>query len=327
LASTSGSIPQILGLLVVAGMIFMHVKSPRLSGLEFVSFLYLYIRFTQACSSAASSVSTLSVLFPQFKAAINYLNSISDQSFSLALKSSMGIDPYDLFTLSREHLARADAPPKIEFDKVNFTYQGSAHEALRNASASVNSGDAIAIFGPSGSGKSTLLSLLLGIHEPTSGRVSIDGLMPDEYFKLYGDSVGYVGAEPFLMEGSLHENLTYGNRLTVSDADVFTSLKLAQLDTWVKGQSSGLSYMVNEGGDGMSMGQKQRLSLARALLRNPKLLILDEISANLDVVTESEIAESIKGLHGRCTIVIVSHREGIVKNIKNRLELTFEYGK
>jgi ABC-type multidrug transport system fused ATPase/permease subunit len=324
LSSVSGSMPQILGLMVVAGMIYLHTDHPRLAGVEFVSFLYLYVRFTQACSSAATTFSNASQLFPQFKLAVQYINSIPIETLGIAFNNSEHSTDLKKNWQTYQTQMLAKEPPAISIKNVEFKYPGSERNALRQTNVTVQPGDAVAIFGPSGSGKSTLLSLLLGIYEPTTGELRIDGDTPEKFFKRSGDSVGYVGAEPFLMDGTLLENLMYGNHREVSEQQIFAGLKLAQLDEWVRTLPEGLCFRVSESGEGMSMGQKQRLSLARALIRNPKLLILDEISANLDLHTESEIASGLDQLRGSCTVIIVSHREGIVKNIPNRLSLSFE---
>jgi ABC-type multidrug transport system fused ATPase/permease subunit len=156
---------------------------------------------------------------------------------------------------------------------------------------------------------------------PDSGLVLYDGIPAKDYFLRGEYRIGYVGAEPFLIEGSILDNLLYGRDQSYQEAEVWEALERAYISSWIRGLPRGLESPISENGEGLSSGQKQRLCLARALLSKPNILILDEISANLDLETEAAIAETIKDLKGSCTTLIVSHREGLVKYVENRLHL------
>jgi ABC-type multidrug transport system fused ATPase/permease subunit len=185
----------------------------------------------------------------------------------------------------------------------------------------VEAGSQLAIVGPSGSGKSTLLALVLGVLRPTEGEIIVDGVSPAQFCESPDARIAYVGAESFLIDGTVRENLLYGRSEAFTDSEMIAALQAAQLENWYLETKDPLNYLISENGEALSTGQKQRLSLARALLSKPSLLILDEISANLDVKTEAEVALTVAGLTGICTTLIVSHREGIVKHVTNRLVL------
>jgi ABC-type bacteriocin/lantibiotic exporter with double-glycine peptidase domain len=166
-----------------------------------------------------------------------------------------------------------------------------------------------------------LLSLLLGVLEPSRGRVTINGNDASEFFEKFDVPMGYVGAEPFLLEGSLRENLLYGSSEEVEDKALWEALEKAELAATVRELPGQLEYALTENSEGLSTGQKQRLSLARALVQKPLLLFLDEASANLDVDTESAIADSIRFLKGECTVLVISHRHGMLQHADTLIEL------
>jgi ABC-type multidrug transport system fused ATPase/permease subunit len=162
----------------------------------------------------------------------------------------------------------------------------------------------------------------MGVEVPDKGRVFL--VAGDKQFESMSHqlTIGYVGPEPFLVAGSVAENLMYGALSAHSPATMIQALRKAGFSGSDSELNELLSSVLTENGEGLSTGQKQRLCLARALLSRPALLILDEVSANLDVNTESKIAETVGGLRGESTIVIVSHREGMLGPCDHVLDLT-----
>ncbi len=169
--------------------------------------------------------------------------------------------------------------------------------------------------GPSGSGKSTLLGLLIGDLSATNGSIlvtSSDKTYPlSEARKSLISRIGYVSAENFIFEGSILENICFGLNKTPNEDDVWNSLRLSGA-MFVKDMPMGLQHPLSEQGEGLSAGQKQRLGLARALLRDPEVLILDEATSNLDSATEAQIIKTLNNLKGKMTIVSVTHRDQIL---------------
>jgi ABC-type bacteriocin/lantibiotic exporter with double-glycine peptidase domain len=222
----------------------------------------------------------------------------------------------------RAAAAPPETPPEIKIRNISFAWEPYSPRILNSLSWRVKAGEIAGIVGPSGAGKSTLLLLILGMLDPAEGSIEIDGASPTIYFGRSGDALGYVGAEPFLMDGTLQQNLEYGLDQKPAAAELWSVLDQAQLTETVRGLDLGLAYPLDENGAGLSTGQKQRLALARALLRTPKILVLDEATANLDMATEAEIANTIKRLAGRTTVLIVSHRAGILAAAEHVLDLS-----
>ena len=222
----------------------------------------------------------------------------------------------------REGAEKFIGPPSIELSDVSLVYDGNSQPVLKDLFLCVPGGSQLGILGPSGSGKTTVLKVILGILEPTSGRVTVGNVSAREAFAKGMVSVGYVGPDPLLIEGTVEENLKYGLVGVVTDADLWDALGKTQMRERIEDFRDGLRQNLNEHADILSAGQKQRLSLARALVSRPDILILDEPSANLDESTELEISKVIAGLKGVCTTVIVSHRKGILSSVDSILDLS-----
>ena len=161
--------------------------------------------------------------------------------------------------------------------------------------------------------------LLLGIFKPDKGYIKINNEDPSVFFAAPTNKIGYVGPEPFLIAGSVKENLCYGIERAISNHEIWEALEKASLKEFIEQKS--LNYYIAEDQSGISAGQKQRLCLARAILNKPHLLVLDEATANLDDKTEKEIADSILTLKGLCTTIIISHRPGILIGIDKVIKL------
>ena len=204
--------------------------------------------------------------------------------------------------------------PSIEAADIRFRYTPDQAPVFAGINLTVPAGGQVAIVGPSGSGKSTLLACLLGVAEPEHGHILIAGQAPVTYFLSSAVRVGYVGPEAFLTEGTILDNVRYGvpDHVDKTDSACIAALRRANLHALLDGDPNFPDRHINENGDGLSAGEKQRLGLARALLARPHVLILDEVSANLDEQAEQVIVEVVAGLKGDCTTVIVSHRKGML---------------
>ena len=198
----------------------------------------------------------------------------------------------------------------IEFNNVSFAYGGSKHDALEGINLKMNQGETIAFVGPSGSGKSTLIKLLVGLYRPASGTISYNGT-PIENLALEDlrGQLGLVTQETHLFAGSIRENLLFVNP-NASDEDLWTVLRKSACDNLMKRAENGLDSHIGEGGVKVSGGEKQRLAIARSLLRNPKMLIFDEATSALDSLTEEEIIHTIRAIstNKEHLVVMVAHR-------------------
>ncbi len=203
----------------------------------------------------------------------------------------------------------------ISFDKISFFYPKSNDASLNNISFSLKCGTRVGIVGPSGAGKSTLVSILSGLIEPSIGNVLVDGkiLSPEER-AAYCMQVGYVPQSPYIMPGTLAANVAFSEWGKPYNSDrVYEACRMAALDL-VDIHEKGIDIPIGEHGAGLSGGQAQRVSIARALYTKPKLLILDEATSALDLATESAIIETIHNLPNDITVVIIAHRLSTVKN-------------
>ncbi len=208
---------------------------------------------------------------------------------------------------------RPDAPALppitsgVQFDNVSFAYiEGT--DAVKNISFRVTAGEIIGLVGPTGAGKTTLMNLLMRFYDPQHGRVLIDGMdIRDVRLESIRRQVSMVAQENLLFSVSIMENVKYGKRDAL-DEEAITACKIADLHDFIIGLPDGYETMIGEDGIKLSGGQKQRLALARALITNPSILILDDVTSALDGETEARVQESLKkAMQGRTTFII-SHR-------------------
>jgi len=199
----------------------------------------------------------------------------------------------------------------VRFDCVSFSYAGKSNErrnALEALTLEIPFGQTTAIVGSSGAGKSTLTNLLFRFHDPDQGRVTVDGVSLDELdLDWWRSRLSIAGQDTDLISGSLRENIAYG-KPDASDAAIERATRAAQIYDFIASLPYGLDTQIGTRGVLLSGGQRQRIQLARALLRDDGILILDEATNALDAMTEHEILEVIECLHGKRTIVLISHR-------------------
>jgi ABC-type multidrug transport system fused ATPase/permease subunit len=203
----------------------------------------------------------------------------------------------------------------IKVSDLAFSYDPLGHRTISNVSFELKPGQTLAIVGTSGSGKTTLVDLLLGILEPSGGEVLISGHKPIDTISLWPGAISYVPQNVSLIEGTIRENVSMGfPSEQVNDNLVYDAINGASLSRFISESQLGLDTQVGEVGSKISGGERQRIGIARALLTNPKLLILDEATSSLDGETEAEITESIQLIKGKVTIVMIAHRLSTVRN-------------
>lgn len=202
----------------------------------------------------------------------------------------------------------------IEFEDVSFRYPDGDEYVLEHFSLKIPFGSNIAIVGETGAGKSTLVNLVCRFFEPTEGRVLIDGRDARERSQLWLHSaLGYVLQTPHLFSGTIRENLLYGNP-TATEEEIWRALKLVSADEVVNRMDKGLDADVGEGGDLLSTGEKQLISFARAILADPRILVLDEATASVDTLTEQKIQSAIETVIAGRTSLVIAHRLSTVRN-------------
>lgn len=303
------SIPLILGVFVICTFALAaqgtnQFESPSL----LLTYFYLFVRWVQTFSEGVKHISNLAFYRPAFEELRAWWAEHSnDRSVS--------------FTPNGQ---RFQHPPGWRLGGVSYRYPSTNSDVIHDLDLEICPGSTLVITGSSGSGKSTLLSLLLGLQAPQCGRIEIlDNASSHPLETMRGSllaSVGYVGPEPFLVAGTLEANLTYGLAENPGREKIIEALTRAECG-FVQSLPKGLDHKLEEQGQGLSAGQKQRISLARALLRNPSVLILDEATANLDHETELRLVETLRALKGRITIVAVTHRQALTSIADTCLKL------
>jgi ABC-type multidrug transport system fused ATPase/permease subunit len=306
-SATKSSLPLFLGVMIISVITFFSREFWGTEGVTLISFFYIFIRLAQSCSELSGTLVSFRMSWPvlmklyQFEK--DYLLPIIDNDF----KS---------FNIS---LNKKEKVELIEVENLAFSY--GKIKVFEHLSFNVSKNQTMLIKGPSGSGKSTIIKILTGLQKPSQGRLKINGQKLDDHFSWMRDQLGYVGPEPFLIPGTLRENLVYGLTSQVTDDELISACNKSKLTEVLASFKDGLNEYLYEDAQ-LSTGQKQRIALARALARKPSILILDEATANLDEQTESEIIKEIFELKNDKIIIVISHKSSFDSVADKVLTLT-----
>jgi ATP-binding cassette subfamily C protein len=261
-------------------------------------FAYSALRILPAVNRMLLSVTSL-------KSGAAALDIVHDDLAMLAASSQPSEDVLDPVVLNS----------RIVLQDVGYRYDDAGPDVLTGISLVVAKGTSVGLVGPSGGGKSTLVDLLVGLLEPTSGAITVDGVDTGRNIRGWQATLGMVPQTVFLTDDSLRRNIAFGVPDTEIDDDaVRAAVTMAQLDEFVAALPAGLETSVAEAGVRLSGGQRQRVVIARALYRNPAVLVLDEGTSALDNLTEAQIIETLNRLKGRFTVIAVAHRLSSVRD-------------
>lgn len=203
---------------------------------------------------------------------------------------------------------------RVDFDNVSYHYPDGDKKVVKDFDLHVSPGECIAIVGSSGSGKSTIINLLIGLLEPTEGDILIDGIPLNEMSRpTYRHFISVVPQNSILFSGSIRENITYGLS-SYTEEELNKAVEDADIPEFLPSLPDGLDTQVGEHGDKLSGGQKQRICIARALIRNPRILIMDEATSALDNVAEYHVQKAVNRLVKARTTFIVAHRLSTIRN-------------
>lgn len=212
----------------------------------------------------------------------------------------------------------------IEFNEVSFHYESTKENALENINLQIRPGQTVAFAGPSGSGKTTLIKLIVGLYQPTSGSISINDIPSESIdYEQFRKKIGLVSQDTQLFAGTIKENLLFASP-TSSDQECVDALTASSANNLLERSDQGLNTKIGEGGLKLSGGEKQRLAIARALLRKPDVIIFDEATSSLDSLTEEEVTRTIKTIENsnpELITILVAHRLSTIIHAQNILVL------
>ena len=253
-------------------------------------------------STIVSSISSIINLIPLLSKGLDSVNSVGDL----------------LLTKDIEDNLHKMAPPKLKgkvtFQDVSFRYDDGNTNVLNGFDLDVKAGETIAFVGASGCGKTTAINLIIGFGKATSGKVLIDGMNIDRFnLRKYRAQLAVVPQTPILFSGTIRDNITYGNE-NIPDKRVLEAVEQANLKEFVDSLPEGIYTKVGEHGGTLSGGQRQRIAIARALIRDPSIVILDEATSALDTISERMIQTAINNVAKGRTTFIVAHRLSTIRN-------------
>lgn len=286
--------------------------------------LAMIIKIAVVKSDIVSFVTTLSVfavaafrMLPSFNKITGY---ISGMMFNKPAIDSVYKDLKEIEQLMEQKIVRHEDTTSITLNKsirlnnVSFHYSESDKWILKNANLEIKKNTSVALIGASGAGKTTAADLILGILEPQEGTITIDEVDIKECMKSWHEDIGYIPQVIYLMDDNIRANVAFGiPEEEIDDAAIEKALREAQLDQFVHALPDGLDTMIGDRGVKLSGGQRQRIGIARALYRNPNVLVLDEATSALDSDTEREVMEAIDGLHGTRTLIVIAHRLSTIR--------------
>jgi ABC-type multidrug transport system fused ATPase/permease subunit len=303
---TSIHIPRLLietiVIVIVLGVVFVLLSDERRTD-EIIAMLGLYgmatLRLMPSLNRLLTSATDLRRRAPYISVIFDDLSSAGEET-----PPAIGNTAQDEIPFERE----------IRLENIAYTYPDAAHHALHGIDLTVPKGQSVGILGKSGAGKSTLMDIILGLLRPDQGRLLVDGRDAYESLPGWRRRIGFVPQQVFLLDDTVLRNVAFG----IEDADidedqVKKALRLARLDDLVLGLPDGLETVLGEHGTRLSGGQRQRIAIARALYRDPDLLMFDEATSALDNETENEISTAIEALTGEKTVLIVAHRLSTVR--------------
>lgn len=204
--------------------------------------------------------------------------------------------------------------PAVAFSHVGLAYAGAGEEALTDIDFRAESGQTIGIIGGTGSGKSSVVNLIPRFYDVTAGNVTVDGKNVKDYdLDVLRDKIGVVPQKAVLFKGTIRENMRWGNP-DATEEEMWEALAIAQAKEFVETKDGGLDYEIEQGGKNLSGGQRQRLTIARALVKKPKILILDDSASALDFATDAALRTAIAGMKEQMTVFIVSQRASSIQH-------------
>lgn len=257
-------------------------------------------RILPAVGSVSSVMNAIRGCVPAFNASYETIKRVNDLEEEIAQRQEHG-------SLGEQGEIRLEK--ELQINHIYYKYPATDKYILEDVNLKIKAKSSIGLIGTSGAGKSTFVDVLLGLLEPESGEILMDGKDTALMGKVWNRNIGYVPQSIYLVDDDIRGNIAFGiDKDKIDDEQVWRALEMAQLAEFVKSRPKGLDTKVGEWGVKFSGGQRQRVAIARALYTNPEILILDEATAALDNETENALMESIEALLGHKTLIVVAHR-------------------
>ncbi|MGD0029921.1 ABC transporter ATP-binding protein [Paenibacillus illinoisensis] len=305
-------IHRVSSAVIIAAFIYLSLRVLAVPPASLLLIILIFSRLWPRFTSIQSNLEYISSMLPAFQlvrklqAETNLSREISSSTTDTRA-SNRNIEK-EIHPIQPLELMRS-----IECINVNYRYEGSSAYSLEHVSASIPAKGMTAIVGKSGAGKSTLIDLIMGLVRPESGQILIDGVpLSEEQLLAWRSSIGYVSQDPFLFHTSIRENLRLVDP-NASEEQMWQALQFSSSAAFVRKLPHGLDTMIGDRGIRLSGGERQRLVLARAMLRNPSVLILDEATSALDSENEQHIHEALERLKGHVTIIVIAHRLSTIR--------------
>lgn len=283
--------------IVLAVMVYFLIEIIKIPTASLFLLIYLFVRMIPQFSTIQRAYQYFTNMLPAFS------NVMTLEGKCIKNSEVSGTDEIQI-----------ELKNEIKLENVKFSYRGEEHFTIKDLNLTITAGKTTAIAGPSGAGKSTIADLVMGLIKPEEGNVCMDGVaLSENSLASWRNQIGYVAQETFLFNETIRFNLQL-SRPDASEEELQEVLKLAAAHEFVNKLPEGMDTIIGDRGVRLSGGERQRLALARALLRKPSLLIMDEATSNLDSENEKKILEAIDELHGEITIFIIAHRISAIEN-------------
>lgn len=288
-----------------------------------LSLIIRLVFFDQDIASFIPSLSVFAIaafrMLPSFNRISGYLSTVMFNKNAIDVLYSDLTDINNLDeNISFEEENCTDIVPLqegIELRNISFKYPGIDKWILYKVSMCIKPNTSVALIGTTGAGKTTLADVILGILTPQEGSILIDDKNITDNMSIWHKYVGYIPQSIYLMDDTIRANIAFGiSAEAINEEEIWQSVRDAQLEEFVRSLPKGLNTVIGDRGVKLSGGQRQRIGIARALYRNPQVIILDEATSALDNETEREVMAAIDGLHGKRTLIIIAHRLSTIKN-------------
>lgn len=278
-------------------------------GIIQVGNMMAFMQYTMHIIMSFLVISMVSVMFPRASVSVERVSEILDTDLSIE-------EPADPIIFGNNFSGL------MEFNNVDFKYPEAEDYVLRDISFKAKPGETTAIIGSTGSGKSTIVKLIPRFYDVENGSITIDGIdLRDISLKDLRNKIGYVPQKSILFTGSIESNLKFGRNNTISEADLYSAIEIAQTKNIISEREKGIKSEISQGGSNVSGGQRQRLSIARALAIKPQIFIFDDSFSALDYKTDATLREALKKYLSNSTIIIIAQRINTIRNADNIIVL------